>query len=54
MNAQGRGLVFGAILGSFMIFLCLCTVYFRGFLAKSLRVHTYISLIDSDNLQTIK
>ena len=33
---------------------CLCTVNFRGILAKSLRVHTYISLIDSDNLQTIK
>ena len=33
---------------------CLCTVNFRGILAKSLRVHTYISLIDSGNLQTIK
>ena len=34
--------------------MCFCTVNFRALVAVFLRVTTYISLIDSDNLQTIK
>ena len=34
--------------------LCLCTVKLRGFLAKLLRVDTYIFLAFCDTLQTIK
>jgi len=44
----------GLALGLIRYRVCLCTVFFRGILAKTLRVNTYISLIDSHNLQNIK
>ena len=58
MNTQyecyGAGFSLLGYSGAFWGEMCLCTVSLRGFLAKTLRVHTYITLPFSDTLQTIK